>query len=221
MPKTRRKRGKLTTIRRSRTKPAPSVSTSTTTADDKATSPPVTVIALDSASDLLSNIQEDCEAMQLSREFRNLCSPHANPSYAASMHKYVRNQFTFFGIKAPERRQLQKQFTETHREKLTCHKFLLQFVVSLWQQEERECQLYGVDLMSQFRREALGETKAEYEEAIACAEILLTSKSWWDTVDLLASQSEQASFERYEPLHSIPPPLSPHQVTSIIRIPSN
>lgn len=125
------------------------------------------------------------------------------------MHKYVRNQFTFFGIKAPERRQLQKQFTETHREKLTCHKFLLQFVVSLWQQEERECQLYGVDLMSQFRREALGETKAEYEEAIACAEILLTSKSWWDTVDLLASQSEQASFERYEPLHSIPPPPLP------------
>lgn len=67
--------------------------------------------------------------------------------------------------------------------------------------------------MSQFRREALGETKAEYEESVACAEILLTNKSWWDTVDLLASQSEQACFERYEPLHSIPEP--PNQVTSI------
>ena len=206
MPKTRsRKGGKLTSVRESRKNPAPSVSTSTTTAEDKATSPRVTpTIAVDSACDLLSNIHEDCEAMQLSREFRNLCSPHANPSYAASMQKYMRNQFTFFGIKAPERRQLQKQFTETHREKLTCHNFLLQFVVSLWQQEERECQLYGVDLMSQFRKEALGETKAEYEEAIACAEILLTNKSWWDTVDLLASQSEQACYERYEPLHSMP-----------------
>lgn len=44
--------------------------------------------------------------------------------------------------------------------------------------------------MSQFRKEVLGETKAEYEEAVECAEILLTNKSWWDTVDLLASQSE-------------------------------
>lgn len=143
-------------------------------------------------SSLLSSIDEDCEAMQLSREFRKLCAPHANPTYAASIGQYMRNKFSFFGIKAPERRKLQKQFTETHREKLTHHPFLLQFVVSLWQQEERECQLYGVDLMSQFRKEVLGETQAEYEEAVACAETLITTKSWWDTVDLLASQSEQA-----------------------------
>ena len=136
-------------------------------------------------------ISEDCEAMQLSREFRKLCSQHANPSYAASMGQYVRNQFAFFGIKAPERRRLQKDFTSAHKDKLACRPFLLQFMVSLWQVEERECQLYGVDLASQFRKKILGDTLAEYEEAVTCAEILLTTKSWWDTVDLLASQSEQ------------------------------
>lgn len=50
--------------------------------------------------------------------------------------------------------------------------------------------------MSQFPKEALGDTQAEYQEAVECAEILLTNKSWWDTVDLLASQSEQACFKK-------------------------
>ena len=152
-----------------------------------------------SLSSILSGI-EDCEAMQLSREFRKLCSQHANPSYAASMAQYMRNQFSFFGIKAPERRRLQKQFTSTHKDKLTSRPFLLQFTVSLWQLDERECQLYGVDLASEFRKEMLGETRAEYEEAVACMESLLTTKSWWDTVDLLASQSEQ-TLDLY--LHSL------------------
>ena len=136
------------------------------------------------------SIDEDGEPMQLSRDFRMLCSRHANPDYAKSIGRYMRNQFAFFGIKAPLRRQLQKQFTSEHREKLTDHSFLSQFVVCLWRQEERECQLYGVDLMSDFREVILGGTEAEYEEAVVCARVLITTKSWWDTVDMLASQSE-------------------------------
>ena len=45
--------------------------------------------------------------------------------------------------------------------------------------------------MSQFRKEALGETLGEYKEVVACVEVLITTKSWWDTVDMLASHSEQ------------------------------
>ena len=208
MPKTRR--GKRTSrVTKKTTAPAPTsktldaVSEAQTTAasltESEKTAPhapdpslsPRTKGEVRSLSSILSGI-EDCEAMQLSREFRKLCSQHANPSYAASMAQYMRNQFAFFGIKAPERRRLQKQFTSTHRDKLTSRPFLLQFTVSLWQLDERECQLYGVDLASEFRKEMLGETRAEYEEAVECMEILLTTKSWWDTVDLLASQSEQA-----------------------------
>ena len=144
-----------------------------------------------SSSVLLSTIENDGEAMQLARDFRTLCSRHADPTYAKSIQQYMRNQFVFFGLKAPLRRRLQKQFTSEHRERLTRHSFLLQFTVCLWRQEERECQLYGVDLMSEFREEVLGKTETEWEDAVACAEALITTKSWWDTVDLLASQSKQ------------------------------
>lgn len=130
------------------------------------------------------------EMTRLANEFRKLCSAHANRANAAAMAKYMRNQFAFFGIKTPERRQLQKEFTKKHRDILTRHSTLLQFVKSLWEQEERECQAYGVDLMDQFRGNALGETQQEYEEAVACVETLITTKSWWDTVDALASHSE-------------------------------
>ena len=129
-------------------------------------------------------------AMKLACEFRQLCLSKANPVYAAAMRKYMRNQFLFFGLKAPERRKLQKEFTVTHEDKLTRHSFLLEFVCCLWKQDERECQLYGVDLMSQFDSTALGETQAEFDEAVSCIESLITTKSWWDTVDLLASHSE-------------------------------
>ena len=135
---------------------------------------------------------KESDVMKLAREFRALCSEHANPSNATAMEQYMRNQFTLFGIKAPQRRKLQKKFTSEHREKLASRPFLLRFAVALWRQEERECQLYGVDLMSEFRREALGETEAEFGEAVACAEVLITTKSWWDTVDMLASHSEHA-----------------------------
>ena len=130
------------------------------------------------------------EMTQLASEFRKLCSAHANRANAAAMAKYMRNQFAFFGIKTPERRQLQNEFTKKHKDKLTHHSTLLQFVNSLWEQEERECQAYGVDLMNQFRGNTLGETEQEYEEAVVCVETLITTKSWWDTVDMLASHSE-------------------------------
>ena len=192
MPKTRRKKRttKKATIPISKTR-------GIRTAENTAVSSSLTEIAaVNSSSDpsrSLCGLSEDCEAMQLAREFRKLCSQHANPFCAVSMRQYVRCQYTFFGIKRPERRRLQKDFTSAHRDRLTCRPFLLQFIVCLWQPEERECMFYGVDLASQFRKEILGDTQADYEEAVACAEILLTTKSWWDTVDPLASQREHVA----------------------------
>ena len=152
---------------------------------DRLTSP----VLSQTARSLASSVDGDMEAGKLALEFRTVCSRHANASHAAAMRQYMRNQFTFFGIKTPERRQLQKKFTSDNREKLSQRAFLLRFAVALWRQEERECQLYGVDLMAEFRKQALGETEADFGEAVACVEVLIGTKSWWDTVDMLASQS--------------------------------
>lgn len=200
MPKTRRKvstrssRLKATTGENNLSNPA----NSSVTAELGNNSPDAEALSEGARLLLSSVLSEDCEPMQLSHEFRTLCSQHANQAYAKSMSQYLRNKFSFFGLKAPQRRLLQKEFTSKHSEKLTHRRFLLQFAVSLWQQDERECQQYGVDLMSDFKKEILGETQAHFNEAIACAEVLITTKSWWDTVDMLASQSKpKSSFSKY------------------------
>ena len=146
--------------------------------------------AAESTTFSLSSAAEDGEPAKLAREFRTLCSRHANQTNAQAMLRYMRNQFSFFGIKASQRRQLQKEFAAEHREKLAQRPFLLRFAVALWGEEERECQLYGVDLAAEFKREILGETRRDFDEAVAWAEVLIKTKSWWDTVDLIASQCE-------------------------------
>ena len=190
MPKTRRKR--VVAARKSKIRTQDRAESCDT--DEKASSSSATPADRSTTTDLsedaqalVSSVGEGSSAMRLAREFRDICRQHANPSNAAAMKQYMRNQFAFFGIKAPERRQLQKKFTSAHRDDIASRPFLLRFAVALWAQEERECQLYGVGLMSEFRREALGETDAEFVEVVACAEVLITTKSWWDTVDILAS----------------------------------
>ncbi len=130
--------------------------------------------------------------MKLVTEFGKLCAAQvaAHPeckTNAVWMAKYMRNQFKFFGLKAPMRRELQKELVKTHKDTFRDRSFLLQFLPLLWEQEEREFQCFGVDLLQQFRKDVLGSSSAEdFKEASSCVERLLTYKSWWDTVDALS-----------------------------------
>jgi 3-methyladenine DNA glycosylase AlkD len=42
-------------------------------------------------------------------------SAHANPSLAKEMKAYLRNQFEFFGIKTPKRREISKPFFKGYK----------------------------------------------------------------------------------------------------------
>lgn len=100
--------------------------------------------------------------------------------------RYMRNKFTFYGIKAPERRLLQKQFLDAHKDVLRERNVLMSLVKQLWAEEQRELQYVGVELVRQFRSELLGSSQEEFDEITSFAEGLVTSKSWWDTVDALS-----------------------------------
>lgn len=100
--------------------------------------------------------------------------------------RYMRNKFTFYGIKAPERRLLQKQFLDAHKDVLRERSALMSLVKQLWAEEQRELQYVGVELVRQFRSELLGSSQEEFDEVTKFSEGLVTSKSWWDTVDALS-----------------------------------
>lgn len=98
---------------------------------------------------------------------------------AVRMEKYMRDQFTFIGIKSPVRKQLMKQFfNET---KILKQPFNREFVSLLWDLENREYQYAALDYIERFLN------KLEKKDLLLM-EKLIVSKSWWDTVDMLAQK---------------------------------
>jgi 3-methyladenine DNA glycosylase AlkD len=106
------------------------------------------------------------------------------------MSKYMRNKFTFMGLRAPARRALQKAFLTDNREAREDRATLLSFTRALWGQDEREFQAFAVDLLFMCRSIVLGDTELDFHEAMGLAEYFVVTKSWWDTVDPIAYQGE-------------------------------
>lgn len=103
---------------------------------------------------------------------------HRNPEKAVPMEKYLKNQFPFLGIKTPERRVLAK--VVFNKIGIKNHPLDEAFVLALWDQTEREYQYTAIDYLTKL-------VKQLKKEHISLLETLITTKSWWDTVDLLAS----------------------------------
>jgi 3-methyladenine DNA glycosylase AlkD len=109
--------------------------------------------------------------------FQELLVANANAENAAAMKAYMKGRFEFYGIKSPERRELQKQFLADHGLPVPFDPAVFR---ACWQADQREFQMFGLDLL---RRQA----KKVQEHDLALIEELITTKSWWDTVDGLAS----------------------------------
>jgi 3-methyladenine DNA glycosylase AlkD len=104
-------------------------------------------------------------------EFRVL----GDPSKAALMQAYMKDHGTFLGIVSPDRRAAQKQAWLGIAKPTEAE--LSQAVRQLWALDEREFQYAAIDLIAKFHKvcSAGFVTDVSYE--------LITTKSWWDTVD--------------------------------------
>lgn len=96
---------------------------------------------------------------------------------AIPMQNYMKNHFPFFGIKTPERRRAVKQFFEASG--ILKKDFQEGLVLDLWKKDEREYQYAALDYIEK-------SMKKLNIQHLPFLEQLITSKSWWDTVDMLA-----------------------------------
>ncbi|WP_078414768.1 DNA alkylation repair protein [Priestia abyssalis] len=103
-----------------------------------------------------------------------------NEEQAIPMKKYMKDHFPFLGIKSPVRREILNKFLE--ESELLKQPFQPDFVLALWEKNEREYQYAALDYIEKSLKK-LG------KEHLPLMETLTTTKSWWDTVDLLASKS--------------------------------
>ena len=117
-----------------------------------------------------------------------LFEQNADAAMAVPMAKYLRNQFSFLGIKSPQRKALFRQFIADNG--LPQPQDLESIVWALWQLPKREYQYCAQDLLHRMRKHVT-------PDHIPLLERLITTKSWWDTIDGLASHAVGGLFTRY------------------------
>ena len=117
---------------------------------------------------------------KLALKTHQIFAQHADPTLAAPMEKYMKHRFKMFGIKRPQRNRLQRDILSEVG--LPPPNEIVKVLKDLWKMEERECQYFGLDLVKRL-------VKKQPPGFIRTLEYLITHKSWWDTVDLLATSS--------------------------------
>jgi 3-methyladenine DNA glycosylase AlkD len=110
----------------------------------------------------------------ISQDFQNA----SNKALAVPMANYLKNHFTFFGIKTEQRRTIFKSNYEKY--KLEIKSNFREIAWELFQKQEREFHQCAIDLLQI-------EWKKNYLiEDIQFIEKLITTYSWWDSVDTIA-----------------------------------
>jgi 3-methyladenine DNA glycosylase AlkD len=113
---------------------------------------------------------------------------HAIPEKGVSMAAYLKDHFKCYGIKSPIRNEIQRKWFSY----IKPHEFNTWDVVyNLWNLDEREFQYIALDLLKKQRKSFF-----KQDDHMKLEE-LITTKSWWDSVDGLASNQVGTYFEQY------------------------
>lgn len=114
-----------------------------------------------------------------------------NDEIAIGMKAYLRNQFECLGIKKPVRVDLLKPYTAAF--KSFSKEEWPKIILEIWQLPFREFQYAAMELCRT-------KSKAFSPEHLPLFEKLVTTRSWWDTVDFVASNLMGELFRKHPEL---------------------
>jgi 3-methyladenine DNA glycosylase AlkD len=112
------------------------------------------------------------QTLQIVEIFRQ----NTDPEYAKRMSAYMKNHFSFLGIPKPKRAALSKAFL---KEAIKEKSIDWNMVLYLWDLPEREYQYLALEYLSKLQKYLV-------KDDLSKLEMLILSKSWWDSVDALA-----------------------------------
>ena len=99
----------------------------------------------------------------------------ANPAYAVQQKKYMRDQFDYYGLKSKEAKAVRKEIYQTlgyPKETKEIQKLFRLF----FKQPFRELHYFAIEVVEK-------NIKKQDADFIHFLEEMITTKSWWDTVD--------------------------------------
>ena len=120
-------------------------------------------------------------------EIRQLFQTKANLTIAADKKGYMRNQFEFFGLQNPPRKEILSIIIP----KLSWKQIDWKLIDQLWKQPERELQYFAVDLLKHY-------VKLLKVSDLPKLKKLIETKSWWDTVDSLQKTVEYITSQNFD-----------------------
>ena len=103
---------------------------------------------------------------------------NASAEVAIGQAQYMKNLFPFLGIQKPLRAELQRSIFKNHP--IQNEDELLTIMDHLWTKDEREYHYAACDLGEKY-------LKLCSQKALKTFETMIRTKSWWDTVDKIAS----------------------------------
>jgi 3-methyladenine DNA glycosylase AlkD len=113
-------------------------------------------------------------------ELEETLKQQANEKNGIVMSKYMKDRFPFYGINSPTRKAIQQNWFKTLPENLT-HESKWDIINELWEKEEREFHYIAIDWLNSWKIKEIEEDDSKR------IEWLITNKSWWDSVDSIAS----------------------------------
>lgn len=113
------------------------------------------------------------------KEIQIIFSKNQDDINAKSMSKYMLNNFEFYGIKSPLRKELQKDFLKTKN--LPKIEKIPEIITQLWLLPQREFQYFAIDLLRKYNKQTA-------ENMVDLFEYIILNRSWWDSVDMISSR---------------------------------
>lgn len=108
-------------------------------------------------------------------EMKKIFEAHADKENAVSMAKYMKDNFPFYGISAPDRKKLYSNFIK--REKKS-KEIDWNFLNQCYEDDHREFQYLAYDYLLAMKQ------YVNFEDIVTIKKYVIT-KSWWDTIDFL------------------------------------
>ena len=99
---------------------------------------------------------------------------------ASAMSKYMKDRFLFYGIKAEDRKRIQKVWF-SQLPKVLSFDQRWEILIELWEKDQREYQYVAIDWLNSWKKEWI------HPEDIKHIKWLIENKTWWDSVDAIAS----------------------------------
>ena len=119
--------------------------------------------------------------MSLIEKLEQLFIAAANPEKGIAMSNYMKGLFPFYGIGSIERKAIVREWSADFD--LNNRNEFWELIKELWSRDQREYQYAALDLL--LKRKTLSYHSEDHYEL----EWLIRNRSWWDTVDLIASNN--------------------------------